>query len=466
MLYRNIIFILLVGLFACTPKTPETVTETKPTPRPESVDNPCATFEQAPNPDLALENFVLYRDFMKTNEWDIAYGYWQKVFKDAPAADGKRANVFTDGVRFYEHFMEQDTTKRQEYLDKIFALYDKMAECYPDGGYAQGLIAFDYFFKYPELKTKMEQYELIKESIELDKGEPRFFILNPLTALLVDLTLDEKIPIEEAKKYQQMIMAAIEKGLAECKENNDCDNWNIIKEYAPARLEALESIKGFYPCDYYLSKYYPVFEADPTDCETINTVYSRLRFGGCDAAATELQAINAAYVEHCKVETEPTCNDLLREGQYKEAVACLEDLITKMGSNKDKATYKLFIAKIYYAHLKSYSKARQYAREAASLRSGWGEPYLLIGTLYASSGPLCGPGRGWDSQRVVWPAIDMWNKAKAVDGSAAREANKLIGQYEQYMPDLGEIFQRGLSEGQSYFVPCWIQETTKIRAKK
>lgn len=458
--------ILLIG--ACTPKTPEAAseTDTSETPLPDMEANPCPTFDDAPNPDRALENFVLYRDFKKTEEYKIAFDYWKKVYKNAPAADGKRATVFTDGVFFYEHFMEEEPTKKDEYLKKIFELYDKMEECYPEGGYAQGLKAFDYFFKYPDRATKMEQYELFKKSIELDDGEPRFFILNPFTSLLVDLTLEEKIPVEEAKKYQLIISGAIEKGLAECEQNGDCESWKIIAEYAPARLEALEAIKDFYDCDYYMAKYYPAFQESPTDCETINTVYSRLRFGGCDPNSVQLQAINDAYENNCKAETKPSCNQLLREGKYREAIDCLEETIPTLSNNEDKATYKLIIAKIYYAHLKNFSRARQYAREAASLRSGWGEPYILIGTLYASSGPLCGPGRGWDSQRVVWPAIDMWEKARSIDPSVRSEATKLINQYSQYMPELGEIFQRSLQEGQSYLVPCWIQETTTIRAKK
>ena len=467
MIYRLSILFATLLLFACTPKAPEAVTETKPQPtRPPDKKNPCNTFEDAPNPDLALENFVLYRDFKKAEDFTLAFDYWQKVYKDAPAADGKRATVFTDGVFFYETFMAKEPDKKDEYLKKIFALYDKMEECYLEGGYAQGLKAFDYFFKYPEMATKLEQYNLFKKSIELDKGEPRFFILNPFTSLLVDLTLEEKIPVEEAEKYQQMIMKAIEKGLAACEKNGDCESWNIINEYAPARLEGLEAIKGFYDCTYYLKKYYPVFQANPDDCDVINTVYSRLRFGDCDPNSTELQAINNAYNKNCREAVAgPSCNDYLREGKYKEAIKCLEDAIPNLSDSKDKATFKLIIAKIYYAHLKNFSQARQYAREAAGIRPGWGEPYILIGTLYASSGPLCGPGRGWDSQRARWPAIDMWERAKS-DPSTRNEAQKLINQYSQYMPELGEIFQRGLAEGQSYFVPCWIQENTTIRAKK
>ncbi len=455
-------FLLLASamLITCTPKTPEATTETKPEPKKTK---PCGTFEDAAYPDQSLEEFVLYRDFMRAEDWDTAFDYWKKVYKDAPNADGKRANVYSDGVRFYEHFMKENPEKREEYIDEIFKIYDKLEQCYDDGGYAKATRGFALFFKYPERATKMEQYELFKESIDLDGGEPRYFILNPMTALLVDLALEEKIPVGEAKRYNRIIREAIKKGLAEC-EGDECENWNIINEYAPARLEALEAIEGFYDCDYYRAKYYPEFQASPTDCEVITTVYSRLRWGGCSTDSPEMQALNDAYEKNCKTTTGPTCNDLLRDAKYRDAISCLESAIEKMDSKNDKAQYKLFIAKIYYAHLKNFSKARQYAQQAANLRSGWGEPYMLIGTLYASSGPRCGPGRGWDSQIVTWPAIDMWRKAKSIDGSVSGEANRLINTYLQYMPDRGEIHQRTLKEGDSFFVPCWIQRSTTIRA--
>jgi len=130
------------------------------------------------------------------------------------------------------------------------------------------------------------------------------------------------------------------------------------------------------------------------------------------------------------------------------------------------ATLLLRNAKIHYAHTRKFSKAREYARKAIKLKPNWGAPYILIGKLYASSGPLCGPGTGWDSQIVTWVAIDKWNKAKRVDPSVANEANRLIRQYSKYMPSKGDIFQRNLTEGGTYKVKCWIQETTTIRAAK
>ena len=471
MTYRILIVAIAGILSSCSPKTAEQSTQTQTQTQPQQpvqpvVDNPCATFDEAPNPDLALENFVLYRDFLRTKEWDLAFGYWQKVYKDAPAADGKRSTVFTDGVKFYEHFMQQDTGRKQEYIQKIFELYDKMQTCYPEGGLVTGMKAFDYFYKYPELKTKEELYELFKTSIEQDGGMPRYFVINPFTSLLVDLVLDEKLPMEEAKEYAKLIFDSIEKGLAEC-EDEECEGWKVVAEYAPARLEALESLEGFFDCTYYADKYYPEFEANPTDCEAIVRTYSRMKWGGCQDDEPRFAAVKTAYLQNCyQAPTSPVeaCNNFLGDGEYRKAVNCYEELLQNMTDNAQKAQINLIIAKIYFAYLKNFPKARQYARTAASLRPGWGEPYLLIGTLYASSGPLCGPGRGWDSQVVVWPAIDMWNKAKQVDPSVAREANKYIAQYSQYMPSKEDIFQRLLKEGDTYFVPCWIQESTVIRA--
>ena len=98
-------------------------------------------------------------------------------------------------------------------------------------------------------------------------------------------------------------------------------------------------------------------------------------------------------------------------------------------------------------------------------KANWGDPLILIGKLYASSGPLCGPGTGFKSQVVCWPAIDKWNEAKRVDPNVAPEANTLIPRYAKYMPSKSDIFSRpDIKEGGTFKVKCWIQETTKIRA--
>ena len=469
--YVSLMLLAIAALcYACTPKAVEKVTETTtttPTPPPVEEENlsDCPKFSDAPNPDQALEDFVLYRDFLRAGDWDMAFEKWKKVYEVAPAADGKRNTVFADGITFYEHYiyLEKDALQKEKYIDRIFELYDEIEKCYPKGGYVPGRKAFDYYYNYRDRTTDEEIYSLFKKSIEMDDNKPQYFVINPFTALLIDMYAAGKVSKEEAKKYEQTLRAALAKGLAKCK-GSECESWKIIEEYMPSRLEYFESVGDFYDCSYYVEKYYPEFEANPTDCDIIQTVYSRIRFGKCSETIPQRIAIEEAYRSNCQKPTEPSCRDALVEGRYSEAIKCYEEKADETDDKEKKALYLLTIAKIYSSHLKQFSKARQYAQKASAVRPNWGDPYMLIARLYASSGPLCGPGRGWDSQIVTWPAIDMWMKAKSVDSSVAAEANRFINQYSQYMPDRAEIFQRNLKEGDSFRVGCWIQETTTIRA--
>lgn len=468
-------FLMGIGVLihSCTPKIapppaePEQV-QTQPEKKP---DGPCATFVDAPYPDQALEDYVLYRDFLRVNDWETAYSYWQKVYKVAPAADGQRNTIFSDGVRFYEHFMTltEDSALIDRYIDTVFIFYDKMALCYPDGMYSDARKAFDLYYKYPSRVSKLEIYQLFKKTIDKEGLKTPDFVINPFTALLVDLHIEEKlVSTAEAQLYQQKVRDIIAKGLADCKEEA-CDRWRIVEQYAPARLEAFETVRGFYDCMYYKNKYYQEFLDAQDDCDVVRNVYTWLRWGECPETDEEFRELVRIGNVNCAPEGTTVARrayDCLQNNDYNCAIENFEKAAEEATDRDKKAQYILTISKIYYAHLKNFARSRQYALRAAELKPNWGEPFVLIGRLYASSGPLCGPGRGWDSQIVVWPAIDMWNRAKRVDPSTTSEVNKWIGRYEQYMPNREDIFQRNLKEGDTFYVGCWIQESTTIRAAK
>lgn len=468
MKHTLLLAILLLGmLLSCTPKVAEQ-TAAPPPPKPTEV-GPCGTFDNSPNGEEALNSHVIYRDYLKAGNYEEAFGYWKKAYKLAPAADGRRNTHYADGIRFHEYFLTQteDAVLKKEHTDKIFELYDQIEECYGEVGYVSGRKAFDLYYKYKDRATRDEIYDLFTKSIDTDKDSAQLFILNPFTDLLVRRYFDGEIDMAEAQKYDALIRRRLHLGL---KSGEYKEQWAIINEYVPKRLEAFEGVKGFYGCDYYLDKYWQDFLEDSTNCEIIGQVYGKLRRGGCDTTSLELTTLVAAGRRHCIIETGPSEQSLaynaLREGNYEEAVRRFQDLVNNTDDIDRKATFLLLMAKVYYRDLKNFPEARKYALEAASIKKNWGEPFLLIGRLYASSGPLCGPGRGWDSQIVVWPAIDKWNHAKRIDPTAAAEANKWIGTYAKYMPDFSDIFQRSLKEGASFRVGCWIQENTTIRAAK
>lgn len=474
MIIKNLFPFALISLMllsACTPKTTEQAAQIEapappPPPKAEEKLSPCAKFQDAPVPEEASDNYVLYRDFLRINDWERSFQLWKKVYAVAPAADGLRNTVYSDGIRFYEYFISQtqDSLLKETYIDTIYSIYDEIDRCYPQGGYIAGLKAFDLYYKYPHRSTPEATYALFVESIEMDGINAQDFVLNPFTALLTDLYEAGKISKEEAFKHQTTIRQVIDKGLRECK-GTACDRWNIIAGYAPVRLQYFETVEGFYPCEYYMERYYPEFLENQEDCDVVRAVYSRLKWGGCPESDEKFRELIRIGNQNCRPEPGPAemAYILLKEAKYSESIAAFEKAIGEESDLAKKANYALTIAKIYNAHLRNFPRARQWALRAADIRGGWGEPYLLIGRLYASSGPLCGPGTGWDSQVVTWVAIDMWVKAKTVDPSATAEANKWINQYSRYMPNREEVFLRNRKAGERFFVPCWIQEWTTIR---
>lgn len=464
-------------LFGCAPKATTTPTTTAPSTNPapaappandEKQLSPCKKFSDAPDPDQAETDYVIYRQMLKAKEYDEAFKRWQTVYANSPAADGKRPTVYSDGVTFYNRLLQQDTSKREAYGSRIIELYEESRRCYPGNGYMSAIQGFDSYYTYKGTATDDEIFALFRESMAIDgPDELQYFVINPMSSLTVQQHKDGKITDAEAKEIVATLRARLAKGLKEC-TGSTCEAWKTIAAYAPTTLRYFETVKGFYDCDYFIDQYYAEFQDNPTDCDVIRTTYSRLKYGDCSKGTPAFDEVLTAYENNCRVD--PAGPSALREAfdalennAYDTAITKFEEAANGADEAEKKGRYFLYAAKVYYSHKRNFSQARAYARKAAAADPATGEPYLLIGTLYASSGPLCGPGTGFDSQVVTWPAIDKWQQAKRIQPDLAGKANKLIGTYTQYMPSKADIFQRGISEGNSFTVGCWIQETTRVR---
>ena len=107
-------------------------------------------------------------------------------------------------------------------------------------------------------------------------------------------------------------------------------------------------------------------------------------------------------------------------------------------------------------------QGRAYARKAIELDRTDGEPYMIIGYLYASSGKDCSVNPLM-AKAVYWAAVDQFVKAKTVDPSIAAKANEMIRDYSKMFPTSEDAFFYNVFEGDEYQVECWINETTKAR---
>lgn len=474
-LLQFLLLSLLAALFfTCTPKAAAPVATTPSTPQtttPKPVDenlSPCPKFTDSPNPDDAETNYVIYRQMLKAKDMAESMRIWRKVYATSPAADGRRATVYTDGIAFYHDLIAKFPAKKQVYGDTIVALYAEARRCYPGDGYMSAIQGFDSYYTYKGTATEDEIYALFKESLDIDGPEKlNYFVINPMSRLLVDAHKEGKVDDAEAKEVVDALMTRLEKGLKEC-EGANCEPWKAIEGYAPETLRFFETVEGFYDCEYYINQYFAEFQENPNDCDAITTALSRLKYGGCADDSPQMIEVRTAKDNNCVVpptgpNTLRQAYNLLEANDYKGAIAKFEEAAEETDDAERKGRYYLTAAKVYYSHLRSFSQARAYARKAAKANPNFGEPYMLIGTLYASSGPLCGPGTGFDSQVVTWPAIDKWQQAKRIDPSLAGKANKLINRYTQYMPSKGDCFQRSINPGDSFTVGCWIQETTRVR---
>lgn len=131
---------------------------------------------------------------------------------------------------------------------------------------------------------------------------------------------------------------------------------------------------------------------------------------------------------------------------------------------EEKATYLYQLARLESTKSDQFASSRTHALEAARLKTGWGDPYILIGNLYASSSAICNENE-FQQRSVFWVAIDQFVKAKSIDTSKTAEANELINRYSQYFPNVEDAFFYGYQEGQEYTVGCWINEKTKVRTR-
>ncbi|MDB4534034.1 hypothetical protein N9242_04110, partial [Vicingaceae bacterium] len=153
----------------------------------------------------------------------------------------------------------------------------------------------------------------------------------------------------------------------------------------------------------------------------------------------------------------------LSKKDYSQAIEWFEKSVGMAETNDEKADYTMSIAKAY-SYKRSYSQAKSSALKAASLKSGWGEPYMLIGNCYAQSSTTCDDGE-LGRYGVYWAAVDQYKKAKSVDASLSSAANKKIASISSRYPETKDVFFYGKKSGDAYTVGCWINESTTIKTK-
>jgi hypothetical protein len=270
--------------------------------------------------------------------------------------------------------------------------------------------------------------------------------------------LEESTILEEYSRLMEIVDYNIQ-------VNTEMANEKLLNNFNATKSNLDVAVQPYANCEDLVRIYQPKFDADPENVELLTKIAETLEKRKCDdsplylAVAVNLHKINpspeSAYLNGKKY---------LAEKDYNQAATYL--LQSTKSENKDWAHQSyIYLAQIMNMN-KNYEQGRTYARKAYELDKTDGEPFIIIGQLYAASAKDCGAG-DLESKAAFWAAVDQFEKAKSVDPSITAKANELINAYSHYFPTVEIIFFNGYEEGQSYTLDkCWIGETTKIRAAK
>ncbi len=437
----------------------------------------CETWLKSPQKDALEEAHVLYRQFIKTEEYDKAFDYWEKAYKGAPAADGQRSMHFVDGRKIYLHKFKKatDEAQKKEYAAMALRMFDEQGNCYPEEkATATGLKAYEMFYTinspYPDTKKALD------EAIAAGGNNTSYVIFQPYTSIAVWQYQNKQMTAEEARNIYLKLNEIADYGIA-----NNTKQSDAFKQAKEAMNAAFAQIEGeIFDCAFFKSKLEPDYRAHPDDTEVIKFVYNKLKQQGCpeeDPLVAELKGRyegiiateNAARLaQHYAENPGDHGIALFKDGKYSEALQKFEAGIAKekagASDNEKLANYYFYIASIEFRQFNRYSSARENARTAARYKPGWGQPYMLIGDMYATTSNSCGSD-GFEASLAVLAAIDKYAYAKSIDSDVAGEANSKIGRYSAYYPSKEEGFMRKHNEGDSMTVPCWIGETVRLRLK-
>ncbi len=414
--------------------------------------------------EQCLVNISLFNESAKNKQYADALKPWRAAYQECPAANKA---IYSRGREILQWQISQskDDASYKADFDELMGMYDNRIkyfgtdERYPTA-WILGLKALDYitYAKWDVLKKPA--YEWLEKSID-GLGES-----SELEVLRQFMVLSDAIYKADNKTGEKYIADYLKvKNILDKKAIDPADKNAQIAGQISQGLDVMFAQSGAADCKRLDVIYQSQLKSNSTNLDFLNKVISFYKRVRC----TDSEVYFAASVDVYKIQpTEESANGCAemsyKKGESAKAIAFYEDATKLATDKKNKADYQYKIAQIYYNDLTNYPKAREFARNSLEFNPNNGDPYLLIGIMYAKSRGI------YDdpvlAKTVYWVAVDKFVRAKQVDQSPKNieDADKLIHTYSAYFPSKEDIFfQPNLQAGKSYTVGGWIGESTICR---
>ncbi len=408
-----------------------------------------------------VRNWSLYAEYYRQRNFEMAYEPWKWMFLNCPAAT---QNIYIHGANLLRnrYAQETDPQAREGIVDTLMMLYNQRIEYFGREGFVLGRKAADLYQFRPD--SVQRHYELSEKSIEKEGLGSQADVL--LINFQAATNLYEAGMIEGPKIVEKFSRASdiIDYNL----ENNPQDS--IYFNPAKENIEAL--FEPFASCDNLVALFEDRFQENPNDPDLLERITSMLDDSGCRDTELFYQASKNYHELNPKAESAILMGRLENDrGNHGQAITYLQQAIELYKEKEEDVTSEKFrtyllMANISYRDRNRMPEARNFARKAEEVNPNDGRPNILIGEMYAASAEDCGDD-DFTKKVAYWVAVDEFIKARdaAEDPTVEERARELIRTYRQYFPDNELIFFHGYSEGDSYRVQCWINQTTRVRPR-
>jgi len=404
-----------------------------------------------------------YKNWDKKSEANPAMvASWRKVFLNCPEL---RESTMVDGVTIVKAGLMKnvkDPATIEKYVDTIVMLYEARIQYFPSTknagnqvGNIKGRMGRD-LMAYP---SRMEQaYQALKGAIDIDGNNSNYGFIDAYFTTVINMVkankLDAAAIIEEYGRLSDIVDFNIKKYT---EENNE----KMLTNYSQTKENLEGMVQPYANCEDLVAIYQKKFDADPDNVELLEKIATVLSARSCDKTDLYL----AVAIKLHKLNPSPESayfigKRYLADQEYSKAISYLLEATKSQDVKSAQQAYK-YLAQIMLKEGKG-EQGRTYARKAIELDKTDGEPYMIIGYLYASSGKDCS-ANPLQAKSVYWAAVDQFEKAKKVDSSIKAKADEMIRDYSKMFPTSEDAFFYNVFEGDEYQVECWINETTKAR---
>ncbi len=412
-----------------------------------------------------------FRDNFKQKKYAQAYKNWSILFHNYPLIS---SSIYSGGSNLLMHFIRttKDSVLRKAYTDTLFQLYDQQIRVYPKRkAYVRGKEAVDYYILFinkHDLNDSLvrvnlyHNYKMFMHAIDLGGNNTKYYIF-PLAMKLTffEYKLDSLTAAQALDNYLRFSDILSK----QYSKETDPKKKARIKQQGIDYVDMIFSKSDLSTCENLCPTFQKKYERDSTNVDNLKRIITILGQKGC----TDCQLYSDIAVTLNKLK--PSCTSahavallFASKQKYTEALNYIDQAIKLDSVDSTKANYYFEGAQMYNK-MKSYAKAREYARKAIELKPNFGNAYILIATMYASTANSIGKDQ-FSHNAVFWAAADKLIEAKRVDPSVAKDADKLLNTYSGHFPGKENGFMHNVLKGASYTVGGWIGETTTARYLK